>query len=531
MTEQSVVYLESPKLAPVRAGAPWDAREFLELVSGVEAGLSREQIANRHGRSLGAIDMAARRLLPDSVRPEVPANCVAALAAYLHENQTTDRHAMVHAVSPAFASASASHSVGGPASDVPFAPSCSAIHNSTAAPSLTDPAPLEVDLSAMFRPRLDFRAESVGLEDVGMLLSAAVASLPKERDRDVLGLRLGLDGQPRTFAEIGAEWGVSRERVRQIQERALRRLAYRSRYEGMPGAALKALLEPAIGSVEALASLLLEVSHSAFEVPPRLAAKLVLRAGGFSAASALEISSLLPAIDRTRKAQLRSIERDRASASKVSQVFNRWLGHCNWPEKLAPPPAVEDLSSQRLVSGSEIAGLFRSSKLGRSVQYESGLELAVLKLLERCDQVAYYQEQPTMIPYIFEGRSRRYFPDLLVVTTDRRALLLEVKPSDRMALSISQAKSAAGRDWANSQGWGWLVVSDRHTFKDIEEHVIPAAGWQVLDNALTLRGTLTWRDLISLRTDNGLTGFDVTAYVVQSGATLDSGYRLTARTS
>ncbi|WP_258223597.1 Tn7 transposase TnsA N-terminal domain-containing protein [Stenotrophomonas sp. HMWF003] len=158
------------------------------------------------------------------------------------------------------------------------------------------------------------------------------------------------------------------------------------------------------------------------------------------------------------------------------------------------------------------------------------MELDVLKLLERCEQVAYYQEQPAMIPYTFEGRSRRYFPDLLIVTTDGRGLLLEVKPSDRMALSINQAKSAAGLAWANSQGLGWLVVSDRHTFKDIEEHVIPAVGWQVLDNALKLRGALTWRDLISLRSDNGLTGFDVTAYVVQSGATLDSGYRLTART-
>lgn len=51
-----------------------------------------------------------------------------------------------------------------------------------------------------------------------------VAELPP-RDRKIVRMRFGLDtGIPRTLAQVGSEFGISRERVRQIQERALARI-------------------------------------------------------------------------------------------------------------------------------------------------------------------------------------------------------------------------------------------------------------------------------------------------------------------
>jgi RNA polymerase primary sigma factor len=58
----------------------------------------------------------------------------------------------------------------------------------------------------------------------GVELQEALASL-NERMRHVLELRFGLNGQvPKTLEEVGVELGVTRERVRQLESRALREL-------------------------------------------------------------------------------------------------------------------------------------------------------------------------------------------------------------------------------------------------------------------------------------------------------------------
>ena len=48
-----------------------------------------------------------------------------------------------------------------------------------------------------------------------------------ERERKVLEMRFGLsDGQGRTLEEVGVAFGVTRERIRQIEAKALRKLRH-----------------------------------------------------------------------------------------------------------------------------------------------------------------------------------------------------------------------------------------------------------------------------------------------------------------
>ncbi len=50
------------------------------------------------------------------------------------------------------------------------------------------------------------------------------------RERRVLQLRFGLeDGRTRTLEEVGREFNVTRERIRQIEAKALRKLRHPSR--------------------------------------------------------------------------------------------------------------------------------------------------------------------------------------------------------------------------------------------------------------------------------------------------------------
>lgn len=50
------------------------------------------------------------------------------------------------------------------------------------------------------------------------------------REEKVLRLRFGLDdGNPKTLEEVGKEFNVTRERIRQIEAKALRKLRHPSR--------------------------------------------------------------------------------------------------------------------------------------------------------------------------------------------------------------------------------------------------------------------------------------------------------------
>ena len=83
----------------------------------------------------------------------------------------------------------------------------------------------EGELGDLFRdPNADDPAEEAfeSLERLGIRRS--VASLP-ERERRVIELRFGLDGDPQPLESIGKELGISRERVRQLEADALAQLA------------------------------------------------------------------------------------------------------------------------------------------------------------------------------------------------------------------------------------------------------------------------------------------------------------------
>jgi RNA polymerase primary sigma factor len=61
------------------------------------------------------------------------------------------------------------------------------------------------------------------------LMESALKML-KQREQRVLRLRFGfIDGRPRTLEEVGAECNVTRERIRQLEAKALRALRHPSR--------------------------------------------------------------------------------------------------------------------------------------------------------------------------------------------------------------------------------------------------------------------------------------------------------------
>jgi RNA polymerase primary sigma factor len=75
--------------------------------------------------------------------------------------------------------------------------------------------------------------EEVELSLRSQALEQVLAALG-ERERQVLVLRYGLDDEPKTLEEIGRRFGLTRERIRQIEVEALRRLASLREIDAVP---------------------------------------------------------------------------------------------------------------------------------------------------------------------------------------------------------------------------------------------------------------------------------------------------------
>ena len=69
--------------------------------------------------------------------------------------------------------------------------------------------------------------EQVIRQELNSKISELLMNLP-EREKEILRMRFGFDGEAKTLEEIGRKIGVSRERVRQIEKRAKEKLKRKS---------------------------------------------------------------------------------------------------------------------------------------------------------------------------------------------------------------------------------------------------------------------------------------------------------------
>lgn len=69
-------------------------------------------------------------------------------------------------------------------------------------------------------------------ESLSQEINRVLSTLP-ERDRDIIKMCFGIDSQEMTLEEIGDHFGLTRERVRQIKEKAIRKLKHSAGSESL----------------------------------------------------------------------------------------------------------------------------------------------------------------------------------------------------------------------------------------------------------------------------------------------------------
>lgn len=356
--------------------------------------------------------------------------------------------------------------------------------------------------------------------DLDLLLVEAISSLRKPRLQEILMLRIGLSSSPENLAEIGARERVSRERIRQLQEKALVQLHRGAKSPGSPGARLRETLpfssEEQHDDDSVLALLQLVDEH--FDCDYRVALQILLRASGLGKYSVTKIVASATSLRKRHRQEEAERRRDVATVNRRTARVDGWLESAQWPPRTATPPAFSRLTRLRTPEqGFGHAGKFSSTKLGRDVLYESGLELRVFEALESSTMIAYYQEQPVSIPYSFNGLRRNYYPDLFLATTDGRGVFIEVKPLWQMALSINRAKADAAREFANSRGFGWVSTDGTHTFRELQDRTLSPEARAAIRRLVSVPGGATWPAIRSLRERLPLTLRDVATCAVQEG--------------
>jgi Sigma-70, region 4 len=361
------------------------------------------------------------------------------------------------------------------------------------------------------------------------LVAAEVGSLRSARHRAVLTQRLALDGDaPLSLRSIGERMGISGERVRQLQERALERVCRR---RGPPGVgqyarqSIAAVLNQAErAGAEAGESLLTLAEAALPAVPVGLAARVLAQLAGHSRQVSKHVAAEAVTFRVVRDAELAREARQAQFTKRAAALLTRLLADTEWPGGRKPAPPQSLIIPQR----GQDAETWESVKLGRKVAFESRDELSLIRALDMAPQVPWFCEQPAAIGYIFAGRHRTYYPDLLAATRDGYCILIEVKPLLDMPLAINQAKAAAARAFCARNGWGFLVTDLRRSLNDLLTMPAPEEASRQFADALRETGTMTWQDIKAHRAQCGLTAVQVAALATQRGWYIRlSPYRMT----
>jgi len=314
---------------------------------------------------------------------------------------------------------------------------------------------------------------------IAYLDAARLEALP-ERESAMFSLRYGLSGgKVHLLAEIGNQYGISRERVRQLLQRSHRRIISRAKKQlktgktNLPCASLllyvRNLIKPEKTGSNGRFLKIIEKGIPFLPVSKQLL-EFIAKLAYPNSDSALENSRIVHDIILHNRLE----DSKRLSEALRLDKTRRLITHAIWPKcvRRLNTEEIGRLKRHRDISltGDGNAGSFFSHKLNRDVQYESDLERRFLQQVELDDSIVVYQEQPLGLSYTLEGRRLTYYPDILLIFKDNRGLIVEIKPLLYMALRQNLAKWKALRRFCENNGLGLLITDGKYSMWQIQKH-------------------------------------------------------------
>jgi hypothetical protein len=349
------------------------------------------------------------------------------------------------------------------------------------------------------------QARVINPEYFAELFILAQESLRRPRERLAVELRYGFGGgEPHTLEEIGQDLGVSPERARQLLNKAHRKIVGRgmsqirsAKHNGECAELLLCVRNAVLPEANGVAERIVEFAEEVMPHLPTSTHALPLIATLAFSKEANAKAHLAEARQLLR--QRESVPRDR---NRATTRLKELLSDAIWSDQLRLFAGAESHIFQRAREVSPVgtgnAGSFYSEKLKRDVQYESVLEHDFLRCVEQVEDVLFYQEQPLAISYSVGDLEHAYYPDLLLILSDGRAVVVEIKPVFHMALERNLIKWGALRKFCAEAGLGLLVTDGRRSIQQVQRHKVKPEFESTVLSALQ-GGPLFWTEYRAIK--------------------------------
>lgn len=176
-----------------------------------------------------------------------------------------------------------------------------------------------------------------------------------------------------------------------------------------------------------------------------------------------------------------------------AQLHKNILNGVLWPDSVlncSPKELMSQRKREVNLRGFGLKGSVYSPKLRRQVPFESMNECKFLNMLEKMEEVVWYQEQPLVIPYEWKGKETLYYPDFCVGLADGRYFIAEVKELFEVLQHQNAEKLRALWSFCLENGLGLLVIDGTKTIQEICGRSVDLELKQALLEELHLRGQI-----------------------------------------
>lgn len=121
---------------------------------------------------------------------------------------------------------------------------------------------------------------------------------------------------------------------------------------------------------------------------------------------------------------------------------------------------VKNPKKRRKLPSFKDGNIISKKNNGKEMHYRSSYEQNVYLSLESINEVVKYDVEPFSVGYYYNGKYRRYYPDLKVVFNDGHIEIWEIKPQNQIHLAQNQAKWNACKFHCMNRGWNFQVVTE-----------------------------------------------------------------------